>query len=121
LGFYLGNQTLHQRTEGRYHNTQDLVTAALAGEPDASAIWEASMRRLAVAVTSLINVIDPGLVVLGGGISAGAGDALLKPLQRYLDQYEWRPGGHQVQLALASAGEWAGACGSVRALQRLPA
>jgi glucokinase len=71
-----------------------------------------------VAVTSLINVLDPELVILGGGISAGAGDALLKPLQSYLDQYEWRPGGHQVRLTLANAGEWAGAYGSVRELER---
>ena len=38
---------------------------------------------------------------------------LLEPLQRHLDEYEWRPGGHQVRLALAMAGEWAGAIGSV--------
>jgi glucokinase len=65
----------------------------------------------------LINVLDPEMVILGGGIAGGAGDALLKPLQHYLDQYEWRPGGHRVRLMLASAGEWAGAIGSVRELE----
>jgi glucokinase len=117
LDSFLGNQTLRQRTQGRYDNTQTLVAAAHAGESEAQEIWDASIRRLAVAVASLINVLDPEMVILGGGIAGGAGDALLKPLQHYLDQYEWRPGGHRVRLMLASAGEWAGAIGSVRALE----
>lgn len=120
LGSFLGDQNLSRRTQGRYKSTQALVAAALAGEAEAQAVWDASVRRLAVAVVSLINVLDPELVVLGGGISAGAGDALVRPLQRYLDHYEWRPGGHQVRLTLASAGEWAGALGSVRALAGPP-
>jgi glucokinase len=118
LDSFLGNQTLRQRTQGRYDSTQTLVAAALAGESEAQEIWDASIRRLAVAVASLINVLDPEMVILGGGIAGGAGDALLKPLQHYLDQYEWRPGGHRVRLMLASAGEWAGAIGSVRELER---
>ncbi len=117
LDSFLGNQTLRQRTQGRYDNTQTLVAAAHAGESEAQEIWGASIRRLAVAVASLINVLDPEMVILGGGIAGGAGDALLTPLQNYLDQYEWRPGGHRVRLMLASAGEWAGAIGSVRALE----
>jgi glucokinase len=117
LDSFLGNRTLRQRTQGRYDSTHSLVAAALAGESEAQEIWDASIRRLAVAVASLVNVLDPEMVILGGGISTGAGDALLKPLQHYLDQYEWRPGGHRVRLMLASAGEWAGAIGSVRALE----
>lgn len=118
LDSFLGNHTVSQRTAGRYESTHALVAAALAGEPDAQVIWDASVRRLAVAMASLINVLDPERVILGGGISAGAGDALLLPLQAYLDQFEWRPGGHRVRLMLASAGEWAGAFGSVHQLER---
>ena len=117
LDSFLGNQTLRQRTQGRYDSTHALVAAALAGELEAQEIWAASIRRLAVAAASLINVLDPEMLILGGGISTGAGDALLKPLQHYLDQYEWRPGDHKVRLMLASAGEWAGAIGSVRELE----
>jgi glucokinase len=125
LDSFLGNRTLLQRTEGHYDSTEALVSAALAGESQAQTVWDTSVRRLAVAVASLINVLDPERVILGGGIAAGAGDRLLTPLQAYLDQYEWRPGGHRVRLMLASAGEWAGAIGSVRELtstrmKRLP-
>jgi glucokinase len=118
LDSFLGNQTLRQRTQGRYHSTDSLVAAALGGNSAAQVIWGDSVRYLAVAVASLINVLDPEMVILGGGIAGGAGDALLTPLQHYLDHYEWRPGGHRVRLLLASAGEWAGAIGSVRELER---
>jgi glucokinase len=117
LNSFLGNRTLLQRTEGRYDCTEALVGAALAGESEAQKIWGDSVRRLAVAVASLINVLDPEMVILGGGIAKGSGDALLTPLQNYLDQYEWRPGGQRVRLVLASAGEWSGAIGSVRELE----
>ena len=74
------------------------------------------MRKPCVGIVSLINVLDPELVVLGGGIASGAGEQLMQPLQSYLDEFEWSPGGHRVRLALASAGEWAGAFGCVRNL-----
>jgi glucokinase len=116
LAFHFGNQSLLRRSRGRFGCTQDLVAATLAGDGEAAAVWDASIRSLAVAVASLINVLDPECVILGGGVAAGAGEALLKPLEKYLDLYEWRPGGQKVRLALASAGEWAGAYGSVRDL-----
>jgi glucokinase len=120
LASHFGNQSLLRRSGGRFGSTQDLVAATLAGDGEAAAVWDASIRSLAVAVASLINVLDPECVILGGGVAAGAGDALLAPLQKYLDSYEWRPGGQKVRLALASAGEWAGACGSVRDFEQRP-
>ena len=52
-------------------------------------------------------------LLAGGGI-ARAGDALLRPLQKYLDVMEWRPGGHRAQLIPAQLGEFAGAFGAAR-------
>jgi glucokinase len=117
LNSFMGNQTVRQRSGGRYDSTDSLLAAARAGEQEAQVIWDTAVRHLAVAIASLINVLDPERVILGGGIAAGAGDALLTPMQNYLDRYEWRPGGHQARLTLASAGEWAGAIGSVRGLE----
>jgi glucokinase len=112
LESFLGNKTLVSRCSGRFQNTLDLIGAVAAGDEKASQIWLESVRHLAVGIASLINVLDPEVVVVGGGIASGAGDLLLAPLQRYLDDYEWRPGGHRVRLSLATAGEWAGAIGA---------
>lgn len=119
LESFLGNKTLHERCGGRYENTHVLVAAAAAGDEQARGFWLESVRCLAVGITSLINVLDPELVILGGGIASGAGDELMRPLTAFMDELEWRPGGHRVRLAFAAAGEWAGACGCVAMLNQL--
>lgn len=119
LESFLGNKTLHDRCGGRYENTHVLVAAAAAGDTQARSLWLESVRCLAVGITSLINVLDPELVVLGGGIASGAGDELMRPLQALMEELEWRPGGHRVRLALATAGEWAGTCGCVAMLNQI--
>ena len=63
----------------------------------------ASIRALACAIVSYINVLDPEVVILGGGITE-AGDMLWGPLQRELEQIEWRPGGHRVPIVRAELG-----------------
>lgn len=115
LDFFLGERHLARRTGNRYTNSRDLLAAANSGNREAAGLWDESMRYLAVAVASLVNVLDPELVVLGGGVAEGAGDLLLSPLRRYLDRYEWRPGGKRVRLAIAKGGRWAGALGAARA------
>jgi glucokinase len=108
----LGNQSLPERSNGRYANTLDLLTAMRTGDPAAFTLWRISVRALATGLASLINVLDPERILLGGGIAEAAGDDLLQPLREELDRCEWRPAGHAVPLERASAGEWAGAQGA---------
>lgn len=112
----IGNKTIIERGEGRYATTHALLDSVSAGDAHAEKVWNESVRHLAAAIASLINILDPELIILGGGISTGAGDRLLNPLSRFLDEYEWSPGGSRVRLALASLGDEAGAFGSVRSL-----
>jgi len=55
------------------------------------------VRALAAAITGFINVLDPELVVIGGGI-ADADEVLFNPLQAELDRFEWRPDGTRVRV-----------------------
>ncbi len=109
----MGNQTVRQRTGGRFETTHALVEAAIAGDSQAILWWGVSLRALAVAVASLVNVLDPEVVVIGGGIAIGAGDAIIVPLRREIARFEWQPGGCAVRVELAQAGDWAGAVGAV--------
>lgn len=115
LEMAVGNQSVAQRSGGRFASTQALLSAVAAGDAEAEACWRESVRRLAVAVASLINVLDPERVIVGGGIASGAGALLFEPLRRFLDEYEWRPGTAGVPVAPAEAGEWAGVIGAARA------
>lgn len=113
----LGNSTVRERTRGRFASTHELVQAAQAGDEEARLTWLESVRRLAAALASLVNVLDPEVIILGGGIAAGAGLALMQPLEKFMDEYEWRPAGRRVPMQIASAGEWAGALGAVKNIQ----
>ncbi len=107
----IGDCTLASRSGGRFTSTAALVAAHQAGDSEASRLWLRSVRSLAFALGSCINLFDPEIIVLGGGISA-AGEALFGPLAIELDRIEWRPGGHRVPVVPAVLGEWAGAIGA---------
>ena len=116
----VGNRTLARRSRGLFDSTEALVAAHLAGDANATRVWLCSVYQLACGVTSLINVLDPEVVVIGGGI-AQAGAALFDPLEQYLNLMEWRPGGHRVRVVPAALGGTAGALGAARhALLRRP-
>ena len=107
----IGECSLPLRGAGRFASTRELVVAFRAGSPEAAEIWLRSVRALAAALTGFINVLDPEIVVLGGGI-ADANEALFEPLQAHLDKFEWRPGGARVRLVKAALGRNAGAAGA---------
>jgi glucokinase len=111
LEMVMGNCAIQERSNGRFKSTHQLVAAHLQGDPDATLIWLQSVKGLAAAVCSFINILDPEAVIVGGGI-ARAGEALFKPLQSFLDPIEWRPGGVRAQILPAQLGEFAGAYGA---------
>lgn len=113
----IGNCSVAERSGGRFDSTEALVAAHRAGDAQATAVWLRAVRALACGVASLINALDPAVVILGGGI-AQAGPALFEPLREWLDRIEWRPLGHRVPVVPAALGEWAGAFGAAwQALQ----
>ena len=108
----IGNCTVAHRTAGRFTDTATLVAAHRAGDTDATAAWEASVQLLAAGIVSIVNAVDPARVILGGGIATQAGEALLLPLRRWMDEYEWRPLGTGVEIVIAELGDEAGAIGA---------
>ncbi len=69
----------------------DVVAAALSrGDARAAAVWNEAIDRLAAVLASAVTVVDPGVVVLGGGLSR-AGATLVDPLVAALQSYlPWR-------------------------------
>jgi len=107
----IGNYNISERSSGRFNSTRELVEAHLNEDPEATRIWLRSIFNLAAAIASFINAFDPEIVVIGGGI-AQAESALFKPLNEYLDRFEWRPIGVVVPIRAAALGERAGAIGA---------
>lgn len=109
----IGECTIKERTKGYFNSTKELVNAHLSGDQSASEIWLRSVYHLACALSTFINILDPEVILLGGGISK-AGDALMEPLKTYMDKVEWRPQGHKVPIKFATLGNRAGALGAAR-------
>ena len=107
----IGECSLPLRSHGQFPSTRELVVAVGAGSREAERIWYRSVRALAAALTGFINVLDPEIIVIGGGI-ADADQTLFEPLQAELDKFEWRPGGARVRLVKAALGRTAGAAGA---------
>jgi len=107
----IGNCTLPERTHGRFQTTHELLAACRAGDAEARAVWLKSVKALAAAVCSFINILDPDAVIVGGGV-ARAGERLFRPLLHFLEAMEWRPGGHRVRILPALLSEFAGAFGA---------
>jgi glucokinase len=86
--------------------------AAREGDSVAARIMAEVGRRLGEGIAGLVNVLDPELVVVGGGV-ADEGDLILEPAQRAfvgaVEAPEHRP---EVPLVAASLGNDAGAIGA---------
>lgn len=61
-------------------NGRMFFAAAEAKDPGASAVMDTFIQYLAEGVANLINILQPELLCIGGGLS-GAGDLLLLPLK----------------------------------------
>jgi glucokinase len=116
---WIGNHNVGARTQGRFATTHALVAGYESGDPFAREVWEKSVRALGCAIASLINIVDPQAVIIGGGV-ARAGASLFDPLARVLEECEWRPAGERVKILPAKLGEWAGTYGAAwNALQSI--
>lgn len=93
--------------------TGELVTeAAQGGDEVAVAILAAVARRLGEGVASLVNVLDPEIVVIGGGVGE-AGDVLFRPLREaFLASVEGADVRPEVPIVPAELGNDAGAIGA---------
>src|SRR6266581_4767528 len=76
----------HAEHTGLTVSSREIVRAAAGGDPSAAATLARYHDRLARTLASLINVLDPDVVVLGGGMSniAGLPEAAYALLLRYL-------------------------------------
>jgi glucokinase len=92
------------------------VLARRGDEPAAARVWEEAVEALALAFTTCTYLLDPELIVIGGGLSA-AGEALLEPLREALTGLVvWRP---VPRVELSTLGARAGLLGAALLARRL--
>jgi glucokinase len=97
--------------EGR-ELTGPLVTAlAEQGDPVAADAFAAIGRNLGVGLASVVNIFDPSVIVVGGGV-IGAGELLLAPARQEMLARALEPGRSSVRVVAAAHGADAGMVGA---------
>ncbi|NNE21173.1 MAG: ROK family protein [Rhizobiales bacterium] len=64
-----GLQRDHTDVTGQILSGEDIVAAAEAGDPGARSTLQRHLGRLARGLAHVVNLIDPGVIILGGGLS----------------------------------------------------
>lgn len=97
---------------------EELCRRAQAGDPEALAVWERYGARLGQGLSSLLYVLTPRLVLLGGGLSAGI-EFFLPALRREVEARVLSESREGLVIRRCALGNGAGRLGAARlALER---
>jgi glucokinase len=114
-----GSALAGARAEGKELAGPLVTELARAGDPVALGVLELIGTRLGVGVTSLVNIFNPQVVVIGGGVMA-AGELLLEPVRAVVAARALPPSREEVRILPAAFGAEAGMVGGAAlALQGL--
>ncbi len=98
----------------------ELCRRADAGDAEALAVWERYGRWLGIGLSSLLYVLTPERVLLGGGLS-GACDHFLPAVWREVEQRVLAVSREGLEIRRCALGNGAGRLGAAKlALERLP-
>ncbi|MGW2344249.1 ROK family protein [Streptomyces sp. NPDC001661] len=97
----------------------DVARAAREGDELAAELWRETCELLAQGLASIVNLYEPELVVLGGGVTR-SGEQLLAPVREMVAQLAMGPAGHAARIVTATGGDRAGVLGAAAiAFERL--
>ena len=86
--------------------------AAAAGDPDAQEVLDEYFGYLATGLVNIINIFQPDVLCIGGGIS-NQGENLLRPLRKIIEEERYtKHNDKQTQLCTCTLGNDAGIIGA---------
>jgi glucokinase-like ROK family protein len=109
LAMEAGRETV--LTEYSQLTTKEIAEAAGRGDKLAEEIIEDAGRYIGVALASLINLFNPGIIVLGGGVAA-IGELLMRPLRETVRNRSLLISYEQSQIVTSTLGKEAVAVGA---------
>jgi glucokinase len=92
---------------------ETVAAAARAGDAAALELMEETAAYLGMGVANIVSLLNPEMVVLGGGLFQ-AGDILLEPVRREYLRWAQPLAARSVRVELSSLGEDAGLHGAAR-------
>jgi glucokinase len=92
-------------------SAEEVYAGAREGDPACRAAVDSACRHLGAALASLVNLLGPECIVIGGGVAA-AGETLLEPLRAEVYRRLQLVPGRDVRIVPAVLGSLAGAIGA---------
>lgn len=112
-------QTYQEKRAGQHLPADPAATpktiqhAAEAGEAAAIATYQAAGTLLGYGLTNIVNMYNPSVIIIGGGV-AGAGDWLLRPARQIVADHALAIPGHACRIVTAALGNTAGMRGAAQ-------
>jgi glucokinase len=90
---------------------EEVAAAARRSEPGAVRVWDETVEALACGLTSIVNLFEPELVVLGGGV-VRSGEQLLGPVREQVRVNTMKPAGQAAEIVASALGDHVGVVGA---------
>jgi glucokinase len=94
-------------------SAEQVIAAARKGDVAAKRAIEETGRYLGMGIANIVSILNPKLVVLGGGLMQ-AGDLFLGPIHRTMKEWAQPIAAQQVRIQVTSLGENSGLFGAAR-------
>lgn len=89
----------------------ELTERVRRGDPDAEEVWRRALRAAGIAVSNLVHLFAPQVVVVGGGVGLN-GDLALDPIRTAVDRLGPRALSEEIRVVVAELGDDAGLVGA---------
>ena len=114
-----GESSIPAMVDGKFDaiTAQIVYDAAAAGDQIASEIVRDTARYLGAGLANLLNIFNPDIVVVAGGVTA-AGDALFVPLRAEVRRRAFKPAVNAVNIVPGELPGTAGVVGAVASFKQ---
>lgn len=105
-------EAIAREAAGEAVSAEHVAAAAAGGDPTAAAIISAAARYVGLALSDFVNIFNPDLIVLGGGLIA-IGAPLIEPAVAVMRHRAFAGPAAHVRVVTAALGGRAGAAGAL--------
>jgi glucokinase len=113
LEAYLGGAKLAEwmKEEGLAGGAADLEKLAASGDATAKRLYEFAAGSLALAIANQVSVLNPGVLVLGGGVLRRS-PGIVERIRQTVSSRSTVASSHEVRVAMATLGDDSGLVGA---------
>ena len=95
-----------------------IAQAAMENDSLAFRVLQDAVSHIGTGLANMVNLLNPSVLIFGGGLFRAAPQSLLDPLKRIIKQRSLEKSANEVQLMVSHMGSEAGAIGAARLISQ---